>query len=173
MDHLDDAVDVLVGEGASSASSLAEARTTMPRASSSLRTAAPDCTFFAAVRLIVRPAPWQVLPKERSNALVGAHEHVGGGAHAAGDQHRLADPLVDRGGLRMRGAEGARRSLAVDDQILLAVPLQLGDVVGDVVDQPAAPPAAPNALRKTSRAAWVIACRFAKAKLAAAHMAPK
>src|SRR5215217_6817499 len=49
---------------------------------------------------------------------------------------RLAHLLVGLRRLRMRGPEGPGRSLAVDQQVLLAVPLQLGHVVGHVVDHP-------------------------------------
>ena len=45
---------------------MARARATMPIASSSLSIRRPAASLTAAVRLIIRPAPWQVVPNEHS-----------------------------------------------------------------------------------------------------------
>src|SRR4030095_11529321 len=60
-------------------------------------------------------------------------EDEAGGAHAAGDEHRLADVPVGLRNLGRAGGEGAGRALAVDEQLAPIVALDLGHVVGDVV----------------------------------------
>src|SRR5204863_2000176 len=58
----------LYANGASSARPLFVGdRTTMPFASSWRRSSAPPIRFRAPVRLMSRPAPWHVVPKERSS----------------------------------------------------------------------------------------------------------
>src|SRR5262245_2474995 len=58
--HLDDAVDVLVG--VRGLLGQLTARRAANDDSPALRTSYPCWTFFAARRLIARPAPWQVEP---------------------------------------------------------------------------------------------------------------
>ena len=86
----------------------------------------------------MRPAPWQVEPKDWSIDPVGANQHPGGGAHAARHQHRLADLFVVSGQHHIAGAEGARGAFAVHaDAKWVAVDIvvfELGHVVGDVID---------------------------------------
>src|SRR6266481_1803716 len=86
-----------------------------PFASSSLSMRRLPASSTAAVRLIARPAPWQVVPKVRS-MLPGWPTST-----------RLARP------------KGARRPLAMHPDALALgadrVLLELGDVVADVVDQ--------------------------------------
>src|SRR5690606_11822051 len=66
--------------------------------------------------------------------FVAAGEDVGTRAHAPGDEDGLAKAPVAVRELLGGGAECARRSLAVHAEDLVAVALQLGDVVGHVVD---------------------------------------
>src|SRR5581483_2832140 len=73
----------------------------------------------------------------RMRAL-GAGQHVGGGAHVAGDEDGLADAAVVAGHVGVARGEAARGALAVDVHLAaLAVHdvlLQLGDVVAHVVE---------------------------------------
>ena len=69
VDDLDHVVDVLVGLRLLLRQALpAAARAMTPRASSSLSMRRPAASLTAAVRLITRPAPWQVVPKRLLHA---------------------------------------------------------------------------------------------------------
>ncbi len=113
----------------------------MPMASSSLSIRRPAASLTAAVRLIIRPAPWHVVPNEQSMLP------------ACPARTQLAVPMlpgiitgcpirrVNRRNLGMTGRKGARRSLAVDADLLWSNPfadgvlLELRDVVSNVVHQ--------------------------------------
>src|SRR5215831_13839483 len=95
-----------------------------PRASSSLSILRPAASLTAAVRLMARPAPWQVVPNVFS-MLPGCPTST-----------QLARPMSPG---MVPGRERARRPLAVDPHLLAPavhrVFLQLGDVVAHVVQQ--------------------------------------
>src|SRR5207247_8486231 len=60
-------------------------------------------------------------------------EHVARGAHAPGDEDRLADLAVLGRDVERARWEGACGALAMDPQVAVAVPLALDDIVRDVV----------------------------------------
>jgi hypothetical protein len=84
----------------------------------------PRAAFVAAVRLRQRPAPWQVVPKERSIDR---------------NDHRLAHTAVAVGDVVMTGGKGPRRPLAMHADTLARVahlvPFELRDVVGHVIEE--------------------------------------
>jgi hypothetical protein len=87
----------------------------------------------------------------------------------------LADGAERLGNVRVSGAEGAGRPLAVDvEETPPAADLMLLDlagVVGDVVEQVSS--AFGRTSANTSRARWVMIWRLASAQLIAARMAPR
>src|SRR5213083_2997917 len=95
----------------------------MPSAPSWRRRSAPWICLRAPVRERVRPAPWQVEPKERSS-------DPGSPASTKLEVPKLA---VGGGDLVRASGEGPGGALAVDEQLATVVALDLGDVVCDVV----------------------------------------
>src|SRR5690606_22647227 len=67
--------------------------------------------------------------RERDGARAETGEHEGRRAHAAGDEHRLADPAIGGWDVGVARPEGPRRALSVDADALAAVLLDLRDVV--------------------------------------------
>src|SRR5215216_3802029 len=137
LDDLDDAFDLLVGERGLLGEAL-------------VRSGADDDSL--GLQLAAQVGALDLLPgagagEGAAGAVAGgaegalkrsrlAGEHEARGAHASGNEDRLAELPVRLRDLLRTGGEGARCALAVDEQLPAAVALDLGDVVGDVVDLP-------------------------------------
>ena len=114
--------------------------TITPRSAISRGIDRPRHAFTAWVRLITRPAPWQVLPKVSVIRPLRPRQDVGPRPHVPGDEDRLPRLPVGLRQGRVSRREGPGRPLPVDAEAdLLSLHgegLDLGDVVADVVEEP-------------------------------------
>ena len=117
MDDVDDALDVLVGVGRLLGElGVRRAADHDPVRLELLPQLGARCTCASRrVRLSARPGAVAGAAERALGALVRADEHVRGGAHAAGDEHRLADP--GRRGSRVEGPNARVAPLRCTQQL--------------------------------------------------------